>query len=84
MEISFDGARRLAYFFRAPARIGRRPLLVATNGYDATLYEPFLGQAAPALRRGHHCLIFDGPGQGAVLFAQGIRFALIGRRSSLV
>jgi hypothetical protein len=52
LAISFDGARRLAYFFRAPARIGRRPLLVATNGYDATLYELFLGQAVPALRRG--------------------------------
>jgi pimeloyl-ACP methyl ester carboxylesterase len=32
----------------------------------------FLGQAVPALRRGYHCLIFDGPGQGAVLFEQGI------------
>ena len=24
------------------------------------------------LRRGYHCLIFDGPGQGAVLYEQGI------------
>jgi alpha-beta hydrolase superfamily lysophospholipase len=32
----------------------------------------FLGQAVPALRRGYHCLVFDGPGQGAVLFEQGI------------
>jgi hypothetical protein len=24
------------------------------------------------LRRGYHCLVFDGPGQGAVLFEQGI------------
>jgi pimeloyl-ACP methyl ester carboxylesterase len=47
-------------------------VVVATNGYDATLYELFLGHAVPALRRGYHCLIFDGPGQGAVLFEQGI------------
>ena len=26
----------------------------------------------PALRRGYHCLVFDGPGQGAVLFEQGV------------
>jgi pimeloyl-ACP methyl ester carboxylesterase len=32
----------------------------------------FLGQAVPALRRGYHSLIFDGPGQGAVLYEQGI------------
>jgi pimeloyl-ACP methyl ester carboxylesterase len=32
----------------------------------------FLGQAMPALRRGYHCLIFDGPGQGAILYEQGI------------
>jgi alpha-beta hydrolase superfamily lysophospholipase len=31
-----------------------------------------LGQAVPALRRGYHCLVFDGPGQGAVLFEQGV------------
>ncbi|HEX3841878.1 MAG TPA: alpha/beta fold hydrolase [Acidimicrobiales bacterium] len=72
LVIPFDGAQMPAYFFHAPGTTGRRPLVVATNGYDATLYELFLANAVPALRRGYHCLIFDGPGQGAVLFEQGI------------
>ena len=71
LEIDFEGARLPAYLFRA-AQGERRPLLIATNGYDGTIYEMFLGQAVPALRRGYHCLIFDGPGQGAVLFEQGV------------
>jgi alpha-beta hydrolase superfamily lysophospholipase len=72
LAIRFDGARLPAYLFRAPGAGAPRPLLIATNGYDATIYEMFLGQAVPALRRGYHCLIFDGPGQGAVLYEQGI------------
>ena len=71
LEIDFEGARLPAYLFRA-AQGERRPLLIATNGYDGTIYEMFLGQAVPALRRGYHCLLFDGPGQGAVLFEQGV------------
>lgn len=72
LEIAFDGARMPAYLFRASGGTEPRPLLIATNGYDATLYELFLAHAQPALRRNYHCLIFDGPGQGAVLFAQQI------------
>jgi pimeloyl-ACP methyl ester carboxylesterase len=72
LAIAFEGAQLPAYLFRAPEAGAPRPLLIATNGYDATIYEMFLGQAVPALRRGYHCLIFDGPGQGAVLYEQGI------------
>ncbi|MET0745025.1 MAG: alpha/beta hydrolase, partial [Microvirga sp.] len=72
LAIGFEGAELPAYLFRAPGAAAPRPLLIATNGYDATIYEMFLGQAVPGLRRGYHCLIFDGPGQGAVLYEQGI------------
>jgi pimeloyl-ACP methyl ester carboxylesterase len=72
LEIPFDGAQLPAYLFRAPQASGPRPLLIATSGYDSTIYEGFFGQAVPALRRGYHCLLFDGPGQGAVLFEQGV------------
>jgi alpha-beta hydrolase superfamily lysophospholipase len=71
LEIDFEGARLPGYLFRA-VQGERRPLLIATNGYDATIHEMFLGQAVPALQRGYHCLVFDGPGQGAVLFEQGV------------
>ena len=37
-----------AYLFRAA--VGeRRPLLIATSGYDSTIYEGFFAQAVPAL-----------------------------------
>jgi alpha-beta hydrolase superfamily lysophospholipase len=71
-DIPFQGARLPAYLFLAPGARRPGPLLIATNGYDATIYEMFLAQALPALRRGYHCLIFDGPGQGAVLYEQGV------------
>jgi alpha-beta hydrolase superfamily lysophospholipase len=70
LEIEFEGARLPAYLFRADGE--RRPLLIALSGYDSTLYESFYAVAAPALRRGYHCLVFDGPGQGAVLSEQGV------------
>ncbi len=69
------------YLFRAAAD-GPRPLLIALSGYDSTIYESFLTAAVPALRRGYHCLAFDGPGQGAVLIEHGSRSARIGRRCS--
>jgi pimeloyl-ACP methyl ester carboxylesterase len=71
IEIPFEGARMPGYLFRAAAG-ERRPLLIATSGYDSTIYESFFGQVVPALRRGYHCLVFDGPGQGAVLIEQEI------------
>src|SRR3954471_4297385 len=72
LAIGFEGAQLPAYFFRVPGAGAPRPLLVVTSGYDSTIYESFFAQVVPALRRGYHCLVFDGPGQGAVLFEQGV------------
>lgn len=49
-----------------------RPLVICNNGYDSLLSELWFAQAAPALRRGYDCLLFDGPGQGASLFQRGL------------
>jgi predicted alpha/beta hydrolase len=65
LAIGFEGAELPAYLFRAPGAAAPRPLLIATSGYDSTIYEGFFGQAVPALRRGYHCLLFDEPGQRA-------------------
>ncbi len=72
LEIACDGARLPAYLFRASTSLEHRPLLIATNGYDGTLYQMYMAQAMPALRRGYDCLVFDGPGQGAVLYEQQV------------
>lgn len=73
MPIAFDGAAMPAYLL--PAEGGAdavRPLLILTNGYDATVSDMYFASAVAASRRGYHCLFFDGPGQGAMLFEQGV------------
>jgi pimeloyl-ACP methyl ester carboxylesterase len=50
----------------------KRPLLILTNGYDATVTDLYFASAVAASRRGYHCLLFDGPGQGEMLFEQGM------------
>jgi dienelactone hydrolase len=50
-----------------------RPLLILTNGYDATLTDMYFASAVAASRRGYHCLLFDGPGQGEMLYEHGVR-----------
>jgi alpha-beta hydrolase superfamily lysophospholipase len=50
-----------------------RPLLILTNGYDATVTDMYFGSAVAASRRGYHCLLFDGPGQGEMLYEHGVR-----------
>src|SRR5262245_21037414 len=49
-----------------------RPLLIGTNGYDATVTEMYFAFAAAAADRGYHCLFFDGPGQGKLLIDGGV------------
>jgi alpha-beta hydrolase superfamily lysophospholipase len=49
-----------------------RPLLILTNGYDATITDLYFASAVAASRRGYHCLMFDGPGQGAMLYEHGV------------
>ena len=48
------------------------PLLILTNGYDATITDMYFASAVAASRRGYHCLLFDGPGQGAMLYEHGV------------
>jgi hypothetical protein len=59
-----------------------RPLLVCTNGYDGSLSAMLVYSALAASARGYHCLLFDGPGQGAMLIEHGVPLRADGRRSS--
>ncbi len=65
MRIPFEGASMAAYFVPAFGHGDRvRPLVVLTNGYDATITDMYFASGVAALRRGYHVLMFDGPGQG--------------------
>ena len=74
LHIPFEGQTLPAWLIPAcGAASGRRPLIVFTNGYDGTITDLYFGCAVAAARRGYHSLIFDGPGQGSMLFAHGLR-----------
>jgi pimeloyl-ACP methyl ester carboxylesterase len=73
VEIPYEGTTLPGYFCRAPSASGRTRTLIATNGYDSTVHEMYFAFAVAANRRGYHCLLFDGPGQGRALIQQGLR-----------
>lgn len=51
-----------------------RPWVLLTNGSDGGYPESWAAGAAAALRRGYNALIYDGPGQNAMLFEHQISF----------
>ena len=74
LRIPLEGASLLAYLIPAKGRAReRRPLLIVTNGYDASITDAYFAWAVAASRRGYHCLIFDGPGQGTALIESDLR-----------
>ena len=70
LEIPYEGTSLPGYFVSGGD--GVRPILVCTNGYDSTLHEMYLAFGVAARKRGWHCLLFDGPGQGRALLKQGL------------
>ena len=74
VSIPFPGHDMPGYFVPASGHPAgtRRPLLICTNGYDASVSAMLVCSALAASARGHHCLLFDGPGQGAMLIEHGV------------
>jgi Prolyl oligopeptidase family len=62
-----------AYLALAPGD-GAKPTVIINNGSDAQLIDVYAYGAAAALERGYNALIFEGPGQGSLLFEQNIAF----------
>ncbi|MFD3654572.1 alpha/beta hydrolase family protein [Streptomyces sp. NPDC058620] len=79
VRVPFEGTFLDGYLCRAqgpaqgPAGEGPpRPTVLAVNGYDSNVHEMYWAHARPATRRGYHCLLVDGPGQGLALVGQGL------------
>jgi alpha-beta hydrolase superfamily lysophospholipase len=73
IRIPFEDTSLPAYLIPASGRPAVvRPLLILTNGYDATITDMYFASAVAASRRGYHCLLFDGPGQGEMLYEHGV------------
>ncbi len=72
-RIPFEGAAMPAYFVPAAGyAAATRPTIIFTNGYDGTIADMLFASALAARARGYHSLLFDGPGQGGMLFEHGI------------
>lgn len=73
VQIPFGATPMPAYLIPAQGfEDAVRPLIVFTNGYDATITDMYFASAVAAARRGYHSLLFDGPGQGAMLYEHGV------------
>jgi hypothetical protein len=62
-----------AYWARASGA-GPKPTVLLNNGSDAQLIDLYAFGGAAALTRGYNVLMFEGPGQGSMLFEQNIPF----------
>ncbi|MCS5716261.1 acetylxylan esterase [Herbiconiux sp. CPCC 205716] len=62
-----------AYWARA-AGDGPKPTVIVNNGSDAQLVDTYAFGGAAALERGYNALMFEGPGQGSLLFEQDVPF----------
>ncbi len=65
VEIPFEGESLPGYLFIGQPDPG--PTLVVITGMDGTAEEGYFLTGAAALAHGYHCLVFEGPGQGAPL-----------------
>lgn len=72
LDFEQDGVVVHGYLFR-PDDSGRpRPTVIAPAGYDSTAEAGYSYNAVSALERDMNCLVFEGPGQGGVLYTRKI------------
>jgi dienelactone hydrolase len=62
------------YFLRPDKSGTARPTVIINTGSDAQNVDMYVFGGAAALERGYNALIFEGPGQGGVLFEREIFF----------
>jgi Prolyl oligopeptidase family len=76
IAIPYEGRTMPGFFFRAPDAVEDepRPLVVLNNGSDGATSHMWVQGGAAASERGYHWMTFDGPGQQAMLFEQGVPF----------
>jgi len=73
VEIPYEGSFLPGHVHRSPKAGAAAPLLIITPGRD-TWAEDTRWVYDGAMRRGIHCLVYDGPGQGFALRLNDLRF----------
>lgn len=71
-EIPFDGVTMTGYLFRPTDDGAPRPTVVAPCGYDSTAEAGYCATGYMALARGYNFFVFEGPGQGGMLYEHGV------------
>jgi hypothetical protein len=67
-EIPFDGVTMTGYLIRPADDDVPRPTVVAPCGFDSTAEAGYGATGYMALPRGYNFFVFEGPGQGGMLF----------------
>ena len=74
VRIPYAGTWLPGYFLRPPGSRFARPTVILNNGSDAQNIDLYVYGGAAALERGYNALIFEGPGQGSMLFEREIPY----------
>jgi len=74
VSIPYEGIFMPGYFFRPDNANGPWATIIFNNGSDGTTCGMWTSGVAAALERGYAALVFDGPGQNAMLWLQNIPF----------
>jgi hypothetical protein len=67
-EIPFDGVSMTGYLFRPAGDDTPRRTVLAPCGFDSTAEAGYCATGYMALPRGYNFFVFEGPGQGGMLF----------------
>jgi hypothetical protein len=73
VKIPYENSFLPGHFYRSPVAGDNAPLLIITPGRD-TWAEDTRWVYDGAIRRGIHCLVYDGPGQGFALRLNNLHF----------
>jgi dienelactone hydrolase len=74
VQIPYGNTYIPGYFLRPDTTGIARPTVILNNGSDAQNIDLYAYGGAAALERGYNALIFEGPGQGSMLFERQIFF----------
>jgi hypothetical protein len=74
VEVPYEGTTLKGYWLSPDPGTSRRPVAILNNGSDGSAVDMLVMGAVAAIERGWHALIFDGPGQGAALYEDGLPF----------
>jgi dienelactone hydrolase len=74
VQIPYGNTYIPGYFLRPDTNGMARPTVILNNGSDAQNIDLYAFGGAAALERGYNALIFEGPGQGSMLFEREIFF----------